>query len=158
MYPQNPPPKKGGSKKVLWIVFAAVLGLCLLGGVVSAVSSTGAIDSPGNGGSESTEEVEDGPDMTTSQEQAVGSAESYLSFTHFSREGLIDQLEYEQFSTEDAEFAVDYLDVDWNEQAAGSAESYLEFTNFSRQGLIDQLEYEGFTTEQAEYGADAVGL
>ena len=59
--------------------------------------------------------------------------------------------------TEDAEYAVDILNVDWKEQAAKSVESYLEFTSFSRDGLIDQLVFEGYTQEEAEYGVTAVG-
>lgn len=66
-------------------------------------------------------------------------------------------MEFEGFSTEDATFAVDFLDVDWNEQAAKSAETYLSYSSFSRQGLIDQLEYEGFTHDQAVYGVEKVG-
>ncbi|MGO1562725.1 MAG: Ltp family lipoprotein [Actinomycetaceae bacterium] len=95
--------------------------------------------------------------LSIGQQNAVGSAESYLSFSSFSRQGLIDQLLYEGFSTEDATYAVDSLSVDWNEQAASTAESYLSFSSFSRQGLIDQLLYEGFSQSQAEYGAAAVG-
>ena len=68
------------------------------------------------------------------------------------------QLEYEGFSTSDATYAVDNVEVDWMEQAAQKAEQYLEFQAFSRSGLIDQLEYEGFTAEQAAHGADSVGL
>ncbi|GHF05227.1 Ltp family lipoprotein [Pseudolysinimonas yzui] len=98
-----------------------------------------------------------GPALTVSQQQAIAQAESYLRFTAFSRTGLIGQLEYEGFSTEDATFAVDNITVDWNAQAAASAESYLEMMAFSRSGLIDQLLYEGFTPEQAEYGVTAVG-
>lgn len=94
---------------------------------------------------------------TMGQENAIATAENYLSFMHFSRSGLIGQLEFEGYSTEDATFAVDYLDVDWNEQAAGCAQDYLDTMSFSRSGLIDQLEYEGFTKEQAEYGVTAVG-
>ena len=104
------------------------------------------------------EEQEDPADtMTMGQKNALGSAESYLSFTAFSRQGLIDQLVYEGYSTEDATFAVDNCGADWNEQAAKSAQSYLDMTSFSRQGLIDQLVFEGFTQEQAEYGVTAVG-
>ncbi|WP_084627097.1 Ltp family lipoprotein [Pseudoclavibacter soli] len=99
-----------------------------------------------------------GSSASTEVEQAKKSAQNYLEFASFSRQGLIDQLEYEQFSTADATAAVDSLNIDWNEQAAKKAASYLEFTSFSRQGLIDQLEYEGFSAEQAAYGATAVGL
>ncbi|MFC0680258.1 Ltp family lipoprotein [Lysobacter korlensis] len=108
-------------------------------------------------GSTVTLTVEEKPELTLGQQNAVGKAEQYLSFTDFSRTGLIEQLEFEGFSTEEATFAVDYLDPDWNAQAAGKAESYLEFTSFSRQGLIDQLVFDGFTPEQADFGADAVG-
>lgn len=103
------------------------------------------------------------PSMTTSQEQAVGSAESYLDMTAFSRKGLIRQLSSdagEGFSKADATFAVDYITVDWNEQAARSARQYLEMTHFSRSGLIRQLESstEGFTHKQAVYGVSKAGL
>ncbi len=97
------------------------------------------------------------PELTLSQQNAVGSAEKYLAYTSFSRSGLIDQLEYEGYATADAEFAVDHVAPDWNGQAALKAKSYLDMTTFSRQGLIDQLVFEGFTPEQAEYGVTAVG-
>lgn len=95
---------------------------------------------------------------TVSQRNALRSAQSYLDFKGFSRTGLIGQLEFEDYSTEDATWAVDRVDVDWNEQAAKSAQSYLDFKGFSRQGLIDQLIFEGYTAKQAEYGVDQAGL
>ena len=97
------------------------------------------------------------PQLTLGQKNAIKTAESYLSFTAFSRKGLIGQLEFEGYSTEEATFAVDHVTVNWNEQCARVARSYLEFTAFSRQGLHDQLEYEGFTEEQIQYGLQAVG-
>ena len=102
-------------------------------------------------------EPEPEPEMSLAQENAVQSAEDYLSFTAFSRTGLIEQLEFEGYSTADATFAVDYHKVDWNEQAAKSAQQYLDFSSFSRQELVDQLKFEGFTPEQAEYGVTQVG-
>jgi hypothetical protein len=104
------------------------------------------------------------PAMTASQEQAIGSAESYLAFTAFSRKGLIRQLSSdagEGFSVADATYAVDHLKVNWNEQAAKKAKEYLAMTNFSRAGLIRQLESdagEGFTHRQAVYGVTKAGL
>lgn len=95
--------------------------------------------------------------MTMGQENALGSAKNYLDYTAFSYSGLINQLEFDGYSNEDATFATDNCGADWNEQAAKSAESYLEYTSFSREGLIQQLEYDGYTAEQAEYGATAVG-
>ncbi len=105
-----------------------------------------------------------GPVLTPSQQQAVGSAQSYLDFSGFSRQGLIDQLSSEfgdQYSVEDATVAVDSLNVDWNAEAVESAQSYLDFSKFSCQGLIDQLssEYgEHFTLDQATYAANQVGI
>jgi hypothetical protein len=101
-----------------------------------------------------------GPELPLSpmsQQNAVRAAEDYLDYTAFSRQGLIDQLEYEDYSTEDATFAVDHITVDWNEQAVKAAQDYLDYTSFSRGGLIEQLVYSGFTPAQAQYGAAAVG-
>lgn len=98
------------------------------------------------------------PVSTVSQRNAVRTAKSYLDYTAFSRKGLIQQLEYEGFSTADATFAVDSIAVDWNAQAAKAAKSYLDYSGFSRGGLIDQLEYEGYTPAQAAYGATSAGL
>lgn len=94
---------------------------------------------------------------TTGEINALEKALIYLNYTSFSRSGLIDQLEYEGFSTEEATYGVDNCGADWNEQAAKKAQSYLDYSSFSRQGLIDQLVFEGFTQEQAEYGVSAVG-
>lgn len=99
-----------------------------------------------------------GPVSTVSQRNAVRTAKDYLDYTAFSRTGLIQQLEYEGFSTADATFAVDSIAVDWNQQAAKAAKAYLDYSGFSRSGLIDQLEYEGYTPTQAAYGATAAGL
>ena len=98
------------------------------------------------------------PAETVSQANARRKAESYLDFMAFSASGLIEQLEYEGFTTEDASYAVFVIDVDWNEQAAKKAASYLDFMGFSHSGLVEQLIFEGFTPEQAEYGVSTTGL
>ncbi|WP_035717092.1 Ltp family lipoprotein [Gordonia terrae] len=58
---------------------------------------------------------------TWEQTSAVAKAEEYLSLMAFSETGLIEQLEYEGFSTADATYAVGAVEaqgaVDWNEQA-----------------------------------------
>ena len=105
--------------------------------------------------------------MTLGQKNAVKSAQSYLSYSAFSRAGLGQQLtsEYgEGYPAEDAEFAIVYLEqnglVDWNAEAAESAKSYLDYSSFSRDGLFEQLtsEYgEGFTADQANYALSQVG-
>ena len=96
--------------------------------------------------------------QTISQKNALKKAGQYLDYSHFSHSGLVGQLEFEGFSTEDATWAADNCGADWNAQAAGKAQDYLDYSAFSRQGLIDQLLFEGFTQEQAEFGVNAVGL
>lgn len=93
----------------------------------------------------------------TEYANVVKTAKNYLSFMAFSRKGLIDQLVYEGYSQESAEYAVDNIGADWNQQCANKAKDYLEFMSFSRDGLYQQLAYEGFTDEQIQYGLSQVG-
>lgn len=95
--------------------------------------------------------------VTTGQRNALKSAQSYLSISAFSYTGLIKQLEFEQYSHEDAVYAADNCGADWNEQAANSAQSYLSFSAFSYTGLIKQLEFDGYTNDEAVYAADNCG-
>lgn len=106
---------------------------------------------------EATETTTATQEMTMGQKNALSKAKDYLEYSAFSYSGLIEQLEFEGFSTEDATFAVDRCGADWNEQAAQKAQDYLDYSSFSRDSLIEQLEFEGFTAEQAEYGVTAVG-
>lgn len=108
-------------------------------------------------GSEVVLVLEQKPVYTLSQKNAIGSAKSYLDYSGFSRSGLIGQLEYEGFSTEDATFGADNAGADWNAECAQSAQSYLDYSAFSRDGLYDQLAYEGFEPAQIEAGLAAVG-
>ncbi len=109
-----------------------------------------------------TVKIEDKPEPisseTTSQKNAVKKAKSYLGYSAFSHNGLVAQLEYEQFSHADAIYGADNSGANWNEQAVKKAKSYMEYSAFSRGSLIEQLKYEGFTQAQAEHGANAVGL
>lgn len=98
------------------------------------------------------------PKVPVEEQQAATMAEDYLDSMPFSKEGLVEQLEYEGFPTETAQAAVDSLSTDWSEQAAAMAADYLDTMAFSHDGLVEQLVYEGFTQKQAEYGADSVGL
>lgn len=105
----------------------------------------------------SNDEITNDDGLTIGQRNALASAKNYLSFTSFSYDGLIKQLEYEKFSHEDAVYAADNCGADWNEQAAEKAKAYLDMMSFSRDGLIEQLEYDGFTHDQAVYGAEQNG-
>jgi hypothetical protein len=102
-------------------------------------------------------------ELTRPQKNAVRSANSYLEFSSFSRNGLIFQLSSEYgggYDIRDATVAVDSLSVDWNTQVVRSANSYLEMSGFSCNSLIKQLSSEyadKYTQSQARYGAQQAG-
>ena len=90
------------------------------------------------------------------ERMALSSAKNYLRTMGFSKKGLIKQLEFEGYSTEEATFAVNNCGANWKEQAVRVAKNYLNTMSFSKQGLIEQLEFEGFTSEEAAYGVAQV--
>lgn len=106
---------------------------------------------------ETTETEAPAGEPTLGEKNALQSAKSYLDYSAFSAKGLKEQLEFEGYSSDEAQYAVDHCGADWMEQAALSAKQYMDYSSFSRQALIEQLEFEGFTHEQAEHGAEAVG-
>jgi hypothetical protein len=152
--------KEGSSKpwfkkKRIWAL--AIVGIFIIASVASQGEDSTTTSSE-TVAEESAESTSESMDETTGQKNAVRSAENYLDTAPFSKKGLIKQLEFEGYSTEDATYAVDAITVDWNEQAAKSAKNYLEISPFSRSGLIKQLEFEGYTTEEATFGVDQAGL
>ena len=96
---------------------------------------------------------------TEGQKSALECALIYLDCIYFSRSGLYYQLLFEQYSPEDAAWAIEQLDsVDWFDQAAGSAEEIVEFfPDISPLDLGQSLLNSGFTAEEARYGS-AVAL
>lgn len=94
--------------------------------------------------------------VTTGEKNALKRAGEYLDYTPFSYTGLIEQLEYENYTHAEAVYAADNCGADWYEQAAKAAQKYLDYMAFSRSGLIEQLEYEGYTHDEAVYGVDKV--
>lgn len=156
-------------RPVVTIVAAVVAATALAGcgdldestDTPSSQAATTEAETGKDKGAEATEAKaakKDAPKATTSQQNAVKSAETYLDTTAFSKSGLVEQLKFDGYSKADAKYAANHVDVDWNEQAAKSAETYLDTMGFSRSGLIEQLEFDGYTKEQAKHGADAVGL
>ena len=103
--------------------------------------------------------------MSTAEQQAVDSAQSYLSMgSGFSQESLLQQLTSSAgsgFAQADAQFAINYLKPDWNAQAVDAAKGYMQMGGFSHSSLIEQLTSSagnGFTEAQAEYAVAKVGL
>lgn len=132
-------PKTADTNQVL----ANLVGSKVIYDYFDGTISTSAVDSPSS--------------LTLGQQNALKSALSYLSFTSFSWSGLVEQLEYEGYTHDEAVYAANTCGADWNEQAAKSAVSYLRYSSYSRSGLIEQLEFEGFTHDQAVYGVTQAG-
>lgn len=163
--PNNPNKRKGKGclAVVLVVLLFFVIGAALGSQNKNASSKPQSTDSSSQSVASQSElnssqsVVESQDTVTTGQKNALRSAEQYLSVMPFSYSGLIEQLEYENYSTEDATYAADNCGADWNEQAAKAAKKYLDVMAFSRDGLIEQLIFEGFTQEQAEYGVSQNG-
>lgn len=134
--------KKQGGGKLKFIIIGAVMA-------ISLTTFSGC----GNNKSEpaNTDQAQDG------QKDALSSAKDYLAYSILSYSGLIKQLKLDKFSMEDATYAADHCEADWNEQAALRAQQYIDHSPISRSRLIKQLEFDGFTKDQIEYGIKAVG-
>ena len=106
---------------------------------------------------EKEEKVEEVPKEYKS---ALRKAKVYSDTMSMSKAGLYDQLtsEYgEKFTAEEAQYAVDNLDVNWKENALKKAKVYQETMAMSPSAIYDQLvsEYgEKFTEEEAKYAVD----
>ena len=85
---------------------------------------------------------------------ALEKAKLYVEIMGISRQGLIEQLEFDGYGHAEAVSAADSCGADWYRQAARSASQYLEIFDMSRSELIDQLEFDGYTYDEAVYGAD----
>lgn len=167
--PQETPKKKrGGCMKWVLIIVGALIAIAVIASIAGGgdtendsapATTTGeaappATDAQAEAPAEPAPEPEPAePDVPREFDNALRSAKNYLNVSAFSQQGLADQLAFENYSPEAAQYAVENVDADWNEQAAKKAEEYMQLTPMSRQGLVDQLQFEKFTPEQAEYGA-----
>ena len=107
-----------------------------------------------------TETVDEKDNVSKEFQAALKSAQNYSDMMHMSKIGIYNQLisEYgEQFTEEEAQYAIDNVDADWNANALQKAKEYQETMNMSNDAIYDQLisEYgEQFTKEEAQYAID----
>lgn len=99
-----------------------------------------------------------GKKPTVGQENALKKAESYSSTLHMSKKGIYNQLtsSIEGFTNEEAQYAIDNIDADWNTNALEKAKDYQSTMNMSKSAIYNQLisSVEGFTKEEAQYAID----
>ncbi len=160
------PPKKSGKVGKGCLIVVGVLVLLI---VIGAIAGGDKKDPAVNARSVSQDAAPAGTaeapisKLTGAQQNALRTAEQYISMAGFSRKGLIDQLSSDAgngYDVGDATAAVDSMDIDWNEQAARSAKQYLDMTGFSCKGLIQQLSSSAgskYTTSEATFGAKQAG-
>ncbi|ELC8455823.1 Ltp family lipoprotein [Clostridium perfringens] len=107
---------------------------------------------------EKEEKVEE--EVPKEYKSALRKAKVYSDTMSMSKAGVYDQLtsEYgEKFTAEEAQYAVDNLDVNWKENALKKAKVYQETMAMSPSAIYDQLvsEYgEKFTEEESQYAVD----
>ena len=91
------------------------------------------------------------PSATIGEQNALAKAKAYISSSDFSKDKLRGQLEYEGFNTDEIEYALDKVPVDYNLEASNRAVLYYTTQNLSKQRIMTQLEFEGYTDSEINY-------
>ena len=94
-------------------------------------------------------------DSNSEYSAALGKAKSYNSLFHMSKKRMYSQLtsDFDKFSNDEAQYAVDHLEADYKYNALFNAKNYRKLFNMSKSRLINQLtsSIDGFTEEEANY-------
>ena len=97
-------------------------------------------------------------DSNSEYSAALGKAKSYNSLFHMSKKRMYSQLtsDFDKFSNDAAQYAVDHLEADYKYNALFNAKNYRKLFNMSKSGLFYQLTSfaDGFTEEEAQYAID----
>ena len=129
------------------------LGLLSLS-VVALVACSQGKSSSSEVGSSSEAKTEQSSEKKIPSEYktAVTKAKQYAETVHLSKEGLRSQLvNFEKYSQEAADYAVDNSDIDYKKQALEKAKQYQETMAMSPEAIREQLvNYEKFTQEEAD--------
>lgn len=101
-----------------------------------------------------TEKADDS--IPTEYKTAVKKATQYADTVHLSKEGLRTQLvDFEKFSQEAADYAVENANIDYKQQAVEKAKQYQETVAMSPEAIRGQLvDFEKFTQEEADYAVE----
>ena len=97
-------------------------------------------------------------DSNSEYSTALGKAKSYNSLFHMSKKRMYSQLtsDFDKFSNDAAQYAIDHLEADYKYNALFNAKNYRKLFNMSKSGLFNQLTsyIDGFTEEEAQYAID----
>ena len=97
-------------------------------------------------------------ELTANQKNAVIRAYEEENFWHVSRDYLINGVlvNYDYFNVEDATFAVDHMDVDFDEQAVMYVRE--NSSGQSRGEITEMMHYYGYTDEQINRAFEKAGI
>ena len=97
--------------------------------------------------------------LSENQVQAIQTAKDYLDTMPLSQTELLQMLTVENINLEDAKFALEYLDIDWNQEARKKAKEYCKHKiGFSKVKLKAQLLFDHFTEEEADFALSHVNV
>lgn len=97
--------------------------------------------------------------LSENQVQAIQSAKGYLDTMHLSQTELLQMLTVENIDLEDAKFALEYLNIDWNQEARKKAKEYCKHKiGFSKEKLKAQLLFDHFTEEEADFAVSHINV
>lgn len=97
--------------------------------------------------------------LSENQAQAIQTAKDYLATIPLSQTELLQMLTVEDINLEDAEFALEYLDIDWNQEARKKAKEYCKHKiGFSKVKLKAQLLFDHFTEEEADFALSHINV
>ena len=95
--------------------------------------------------------------LNENQLQAIQTAKDYLDTMHLSQTELLQMLTVENIDLEDAKFAIEYLNIDWNQEARKKAKEYCKHKiGFSKVKLKAQLLFDHFTEEEADFAVSHI--
>lgn len=95
--------------------------------------------------------------LNENQLQAIQSAKGYLDTMHLSQTELLQMLSVENIDSEDAKFAIEYLNIDWTQEARKKAKEYCKHKiGFSKEKLKAQLLFDHFTKEEANFAVSHI--
>ena len=95
--------------------------------------------------------------LNENQLQAIQTAKDYLDTMHLSQTELLQMLTVENIDLEDAKFAIEYLNIDWNQEARKKAKEYCKHKiGFSKEKLKAQLLFDRFTEEEADFAVSHI--
>ena len=97
--------------------------------------------------------------LNENQLQAIQTAKDYLDTMHLSQTELLQMLSVENIDSEDAKFALEYLNIDWNQEARKKAKEYCKHKiGFSKEKLKAQLLFDHFTEEEADFALSHINV